>query len=241
MKAPPGVRFLWSLAEVSECERTQVDRLQMFLTRDAFRDIAPLLDNARGSVLDTPLGRLLGDYMLALERRLPSLTTADLPALAKAVGAMVAAVIEPTMDRFGTAQRQIDLAGMERVRQAVRLHLRSPELGPRMLCRLVGLSRSHLYRLFEHRGGVARYIRDLRLLEAHKALCDTAVARSISRIAEDLCFADASSFSRAFRREFGYSPTDVHAAAMAGLAPSVTLPFRAKIEAADFTELLRGF
>jgi hypothetical protein len=46
---------------------------------DAFWDIAPVLDAACGSVLDTPLGHLLGDYMLALERDLPAVTEGDFP------------------------------------------------------------------------------------------------------------------------------------------------------------------
>ena len=71
LRAPPGVPFIWSLADASESRRSQVERVQLFLTRDSFRDIAPLLDGARGTVLDTPLGHLLGDYMCALERRLP--------------------------------------------------------------------------------------------------------------------------------------------------------------------------
>ena len=51
------------------------------MARDAFQDIAPLLDAACGSALDTPLGHLLGDYMIALEHRLAALTEADLARL----------------------------------------------------------------------------------------------------------------------------------------------------------------
>jgi len=53
------------------------------MARDAFRDIAPLLDAACGSTLDTPLGHLLGDYMMALEYHLPDVMEADSPRLAR--------------------------------------------------------------------------------------------------------------------------------------------------------------
>jgi hypothetical protein len=49
-EVPPCVPYLWSLGEESESERTRVDRVQFFLPRDGFRDIAPLLDAARGTV-----------------------------------------------------------------------------------------------------------------------------------------------------------------------------------------------
>jgi AraC-like DNA-binding protein len=97
------------------------------------------------------------------------------------------------------------------------------------------------YRLFEDTGGVARYIQRERLLEARAILSDLATTESISAIAEDLCFADASSFSRTFRREFGYSPSEVRSAALAGLTPSATLRTRVQSDRADFGELLRGF
>jgi hypothetical protein len=63
-EVPAKVPFLWSLGQEFLHERTHVDRVQFFLARDAFRDIAPLLDGALGSTLDTPLGHLLGDYMM---------------------------------------------------------------------------------------------------------------------------------------------------------------------------------
>ncbi len=238
---PPKVPFLWSLGQEFLHERTHADRVQFFMTRDAFRDIAPLLDAAGGSALDSPLGHLLGDYMIALECRLTALTRADFPRLTNAVGAMVAAAVAPTAERVEVAQRQIDLGRKERVRQAVRRHLRTPTFGPKVLCRLVGMSRSSLYRLFEDGGGVTRFIQGQRLLEAHAILGDPANTKSISVLAEDLCFADASSFSRAFKREFGQSPGEIRSAALAGLAPSATPKARKKADSRDFGDLLRGF
>jgi len=81
------------------------------------------------------------------------------------------------------------------------------------------MSRSQLYRLLKGEGGAAHYIRRLRLSESFALLCDTSINLPIGKIAESLRFGDASDFSRAFRREFGRSPSDVRAAAMEGLAP----------------------
>jgi AraC-like DNA-binding protein len=241
VEVPARVPYLWSLGQEFQHERTHVDRVQLLMARDTFRDIAPLLDGACGSTLDTPLGHLLGDYMIALERRLPTVTEADFPRLTKAVGAMVAAAVAPSAERVAVARRQIDLGRLERVRQAVRRHLRTPTLAPTTLCRLVGISRSNLYRLFEDTGGVARYIQRERLLEARAVLADPTTTQSISAIAEDLCFADSSTFSRTFKREFGYSPSEVRSAALAGLAICPTVRSRGLSDRADFGELLRGF
>ena len=48
----------------------------------------------------------------------------------------------------------------------------------------------------------------------------------IGKVAEMLCFADGSSFSRAFRREFGMSPSDVRARSLGGL-PQLAPPKKA--------------
>ena len=188
-----------------------------------------------------PLGRLLGDYMLALERRLPSLTPLDVPVLTKAVQAMVAAAIAPSHDRVVHAKGQIGLGRMEQVRKAIRRHLRSPVLDPATLCRLVGISRSNLYRLLELAGGVTRYIQTQRLQEAYSVLSNPVSDTTISAIADDLCFPEPSSFSRAFRREFGYSPSEVRSAALSGVViPTMPLAGRCTISLAS-SDFLRGF
>ena len=241
LEVPAKVPFLCSLGQELLHDRTHIDRVSLLMTRDAFRDIAPLLDAACGSVLDTPLGHLLGDYMMALERHVPAVTEADFPRLTNAVCAMIAAAVAPSTERIAVAKRQVDLGRKERVRQAVRRHLRTPTLGPKNLSRLVGMSRSNLYRLFEDTGGVARYIQFQRLLEAHSILSDPVTNQSISAIAENLCFADASSFSRTFKREFSYSPSEARSAALAGLVPPTTRRSHVASAGAEFAELIRGF
>ncbi|MGH7066168.1 MAG: helix-turn-helix domain-containing protein [Acetobacteraceae bacterium] len=235
LRAPACTPFLWSLGAESLSKRTAVDRLQLFLPRDSFRNLAPLLDAAVGSVLTTPLG----DFMLALERNLQNLTAPDLPRLTDAVGGLVAACVAPSAERLVEARGSLELGRMERVRQAVHKNLRSAALSPESLCRMVAVSRSQLYRMLEGAGGVARYIQRQRLLEAHRVLCDAAPARPIFEIAEDFCFEDASSFSRAFRREFGLSPSEVRAAALAGLAPAADPHHPAHPKATSFAALLR--
>jgi AraC-like DNA-binding protein len=239
VQVPGKVPFLWSLGQEFLHERTHTERLQFVMPRDSFRDIAPLLDAACGSALDTPLGRLLGDYMVGLERCLPAVTEADFPRITNAVGAMVAAAVAPSGGRVAAAKRQIDLGRKERVRQAIRKHLRTPTLGPKSLSRLVGMSRSNLYRLFDDSGGVSRYIQRARLLEAWGILSNPATTQSVSAVAEDLCFADSSSFSRSFRREFGYSPSEVRSATLENLTVRAIPRNGTPSAEAKFGELLR--
>jgi AraC-like DNA-binding protein len=220
LHARSGVPFLWSLGEPSEAQRADTDRLQLFLSRDTFQDIAPLLDAARGTVLDTPLGRLLGDFMLSLEHRLQGLPIADMPRLTAATRALIAACVAPSIDRMASAKNQLQHGLRERVRQTIRAQLRSPKLSPSTLARAVGMSRSNLYRLFESDGGVTHYIQRQRLAEAYRTLTDPKITRSISTIADELCFSDASSFGRAFRAMFDHSASEVRSAAVGGLVLS---------------------
>ncbi len=235
--AAGGVPFLWSLGEEFESKRTRVDRIQILLPRDSFSDLAPLLDASRGSAFETAWGSLFGDYLTAMERWLPSMKASDMPRLALTLRNMIAACVAPSAEHATVARQEIESSQVERVRQAVQAHLQSPQLQPAMLCRLLGISRSQLYRLFERSGGVARYIQRQRLLRIYALLSNPADQRPIVAIARDFCFEDASGFSRAFRKEFGFSASDVRSAARAGIPLAGTVRAELEAEAVRFADL----
>jgi AraC-like DNA-binding protein len=219
LSVPPGTPFVLSLGDALTSERVEDCRLQLYMSRDKFADLAPALDRARGTALRPPLGSLLHDYLRLLEQVLPYVAANELERLSDAIGAMVAACVAPEQDRAESAGPQIDLIWQERTRQAIRRYLRSPKLGPRLLCQRLSISRSKLYRLMDAEGGVVRYIQRQRLLDAYALLSDPCVKRSITAIANELCFPDSSSFGRAFRKEFGASPSDVRAASRTASMP----------------------
>ncbi|MBA4034637.1 MAG: hypothetical protein C0480_08575 [Bradyrhizobium sp.] len=216
---PAGVPFVLSLGEFSANQRDLDDRLQLNIVRDKFGALAPALDAARGRIVNTPLGGMLAEYIRLLERQLPGLTDEAAKGLPQAIAAMVAACIAPSVDRVTSAHEQISATLKEKARRCIQRNLRSPHLGANMLCRELGMSRSSLYRLLEAEGGVERYIQYHRMAESFAQLSDPFNTQPIVVIADELGMLDPSSFSRAFRRQFGISPIDVREAARAGLAP----------------------
>jgi len=238
LSIPPGTPFVLSLADELTSERSEDQRLQLYISRDKFADLAPALERACGTALDTPLGSLLGDYLSLLEQVLPDVAPDDQPRVSDAIGAMVAACLASELGRAGSAGPQIDLVRLERVRRLVRKYLRSPALGTRLLCRSLSMSRSKLYRLMDAEGGVARYIQRQRLLEAYTLLSDQSMNQTITAIAEELCFVDTSGFSRAFRREFGASPSDVRATSRTATNAS-TAPPQTGVAGGSLSSLLR--
>jgi len=101
------------------------------------------------------------------------------------------------------------------------------------------MSRSQLYRLFEPHGGVARYIQAQRLRFAHAMLGDSAGRLTIAAIAERLGHFDASAFSRAFRREFDYSPTQLRQTAQSGWVAAPIRKGTGQVQGHDLASALR--
>ena len=230
-----GIPHLTALGDPFHGEITAGKAHLLYIPRDTCRETAHLLDAASLTLLQDGMGGIFADYMLSLESRMPQLQQDDLAELVAATRALLLAAIAPSPDRLEEAGALINHALLERARQCVQDNLQNPALDVNFILRGLGVSRSRLYRLFEASGGIMHYIQKRRLLAAHKVLADPAGGRRIFEVAEDFCFNDAAEFSRAFRREFAYSPSDVRANRPRPIADRVHSDPHAK----DLTDLLK--
>ncbi|AVT76741.1 putative transcriptional regulator, AraC family [Rhodopseudomonas palustris] len=201
----------YSLGQACHGEMNDIETLMVFIPRDLFAKDAAAIDKLNNSILQSPLASLLSDYLLALERQLAHVKQDDAPGIAKATEAMLSACLVPGSRSLGEARDGVVMGLVERARRIVRAQLANPRLSPATLASGLGVSRSLLYRLFEPHGGVAAYIRNYRLGQACRALSDPNETRRIAQIALSVGFVSPQEFSRAFRAQYGCSPSDARA------------------------------
>jgi AraC-like DNA-binding protein len=210
----PGDLSILDLSQVVESRANAADLFNILVPR-------PLLDAAlrRGTDLtglvlrgDTALGGLLRDYLRALGRRMPALTEHETPAVVEATIAVIAACVGPTAAALERAQPALEGVQLARMKCYIAKNLGTAELGPELLADHFHVSRAALYRAFAAQGGVARYIRALRLERCARALADpVGHHRSVQAIAEEHGFACPAHFSRLFRQTFGMAPSEARA------------------------------
>lgn len=203
---PPFVPVVLSLGEPFEAEIRGAEWLCLIMPRDSCPELGPAIDRCRAAPLASAPGRLLGGFLQRIAAELPSMREAEIPRAVEATRALVATAVSAGATPGLVDDAGVRAARLARVRAIIRQHLRSPDLTPDWLCRLVGISRSQLYRLFEPVGGVVRDIQRERLRQTHRAIADPNDGRTIQEISEELGFPEPTTFSRAFRREFGYAP-----------------------------------
>lgn len=214
----PGVPHVLSMAAAFEAERAgaAIEWQALFVARDEVPELEAALSASLWMPLDTPMGRVVSGFMASLQAEIARLVPADLPRLKTATKAMIAAALAPSAETMEAARPQIEHLQLARMKRLIRENVGAATLGPARLSLLGGISRSTLYRLFEPLGGVARYIHRERLDRAHRMLSDPEERRGIAEIAEANGFFEPSTFSRAFRREFGATPREIRLAALAG-------------------------
>ena len=212
---------LYSVADGFEGVWTAAEGVTLWIRRSAAPDLSAMLAARPPGLVEGAATGLLADLILSLPERLEAAAAAEAPALCEAIGGIISACLPQPGAPAPSAMREIWASASgnpllhERVLRVVRENIASSRLTPDRIARAAGVSRTSLYRLMAAEGGVARFVQRVRLSLIHAALSDpTPPQRPIVALAEEYGFHDASAFSRAFRRTYGCTPSDIRAAAL---------------------------
>ncbi|WP_203291228.1 helix-turn-helix domain-containing protein [Maricaulis parjimensis] len=198
-------------SETFASSTTDYEIINVFIPR---RRLAPLLrapDCTHGLVFDsrTGSGRLLRDYVLALNKAVAEISLAQAPQAAEALVQLAAMALNGVALDTADPPAVADHALLLNAQVFIKNNLSRPDLGPESLALALGLSRARLYRVFAACGGVMEFIREMRLRRAFTDLISPRhLHRHIAQIAYDWGFKDPAHFSRLFKARFGVSPRD---------------------------------
>jgi AraC-like DNA-binding protein len=177
------------------------------LVEKTFPDAASL--HGRKVQATTPLTRMLIAHLVTLNRQIAGLSKEEAYRSFVVSVELLAAAFSRQAGLSGDSRAAIRAAVYGQVRQYVEANLHDPDLSPESVLASLRLSRASVYRLFEHDGGLAAYIRSRRLRTAADELVRFPEMK-VQDIAAGLGFNSASSFTRAFRRAFDIAPQDLH-------------------------------
>ena len=214
--------FLWGLQGAWELLVFTWPRASVAATDTASQQLT-----ARALAGDVGLGAIVGRLLRDLVTAPPALSHTGSVRLADEVAELVLTVAGERVRPTGPSRASDDL--LRRIDAHIVEHVADPRLCATSIAAAHFISTRHLHRLFARRGGtVGQQIQRLRLERCRRELLDPdAGDRSITRISRRWGFPDGPAFSRAFRSQYGMSPTAYrtgrspgHPAALAwGVAP----------------------
>lgn len=155
-------------------------------------------------------GPLLLGMIGTLRRQADALPPASARAVAAGMRSILVAGLHTLPAARAVEQGRLAAYHLARIKQHIDARLSDPTLSVDTLALHLGLSPSHIHRLFKGEPLTpARYIWECRLQACCRDLRDPRLAaRPLADIAYGRGFSDAAHFSRAFRERFGCSPRE---------------------------------
>jgi AraC-like DNA-binding protein len=208
----PGQPFFADMAEPMKATVEAGSYLSVFIPREVLDEALPRPFGLHGVGLRGGAGSLLAAHVAVLAQHLPQIEASQAADITKATIALIAAALAPTVQTCGRARPVIEANVLRQISRYVELHLTDPELSPLSICKVFGLSRPTLYRLFEPFGGVASFVRERRLIAVRDKLQSATHRMPLHALAEAYAFSHAAHLSTSYRKMFGHSPSETQAA-----------------------------
>lgn len=123
---------------------------------------------------------------------------------------MLSMVLEQDERVLNSDQSHLRSAHLMRIERYISANLGDPELSPAHIAHACGISLRYLHKLFAGSGyTVGEWVRVQRLEAAHRELESLPVGVNIGEVAYRWGFSDQAQFSRGFRKQFGYSASEL--------------------------------
>jgi AraC-like DNA-binding protein len=182
----------------------------LFVPRTALHEVFPDPGVLHGCVLDArePAAQIIRQRVSAFSANLSRLSFDDGFARLREIVDLIGEAFGEQLGLRGNKTALTRAMAFDAARRYVQANLSEFELSPERVVESLAFSRSTIYRLFRHEGGLHAYIRHLRL----RAAADDLVrlpGLAITDIAYSVGFKSASDFTRAFRRAYGFAPQEV--------------------------------
>jgi AraC-like DNA-binding protein len=198
--------------DMSRAQRSEVhcsSRTVLTVPRELIDEALPRPMDLHGAVLGGDSAHLLGHHLNALADSADGVVAAEASLLMAATVQLVAGAVLASRDSRLDAAPAVEPSRMRQMCRYIDMNLADPALDAERLCANFNISRTSLYRLFGPLGGVNAFIRERRLQRVHEALRRSGTRMNLARLASDHGFVSASHFSRAFRDQYGISPSDI--------------------------------
>ncbi|HXZ06559.1 MAG TPA: helix-turn-helix domain-containing protein [Paraburkholderia sp.] len=188
--------------------------LTFFVPGKLVQEVFPDPETIHGRTLhgSTPLARLIIDHVATLAQNIAGMRADEADGAIHAGAQLLIAAFGKQAGLSGDARAAARAVMFSQVRRHIQARLYEEELSPESVLEALPFPRRSLYRLFEHEGGLAAYIRHLRLRRAADDLVRYPHV-TVTDIAYGVGFKSASDFTRAFRRAYGMAPQDFRAMA----------------------------
>jgi AraC-like DNA-binding protein len=212
----PGDICVFDLSQPCATLSTDFNNVTLCLPRTALAPLVADPDALHGLVLPAASagGILLTDHLFSLFRAVGRLPMRDAMAVSAGSLAFVGGCLTDATATGGAGRAPYVRAALAgQVRRFIDRHLCDPELGPESVTAALGVSRATLFRMFEASGGVSAYIRKSRLTKSLADLRAPGAPLRIVDIALKWGFRSETTYSRAFRAVYGFTPSEFRAGA----------------------------
>jgi AraC-like DNA-binding protein len=212
---------LLDLTQTCMLVTTAYRHISFVMPRAAMTEFLPDVESLHGVVIgkNAPLSSLLVSHLRALHVQAPQFSVAEARAAVRGTAALVMACAG-ALRRPHANTRQVAAASLQAMRQVIEASLGDSMLDANFLMRRFGISRATLYRQFAPLGGVRGYIHQRRMIRAYQAIADTANRQErIGVISRRYGFSSETGFSRAFRAQYGVSPSHMRTLMAKGEPP----------------------